>query len=173
MKMNTFRILKRQNSPLIVFATIFLTFLLTTATTTSMNNLEAVYAQQNTTKSGTFNYTQTDATRNPDWINTGNWSLTGIDSSSPTFEAVIDMVKPNGSAAHEHEVSDLAVSGQSVNQNGSTVIEGTTTITMREGPVTEEPTTITLDENTISVYFDPAKIDDHFGNQSITGSVTK
>jgi hypothetical protein len=44
---------------------------------------------------------------------------------------------------------------------------------MREGPVTDEPTTIKLDENTISVYFDPAKIDDHFGNQSITGSVTQ
>jgi hypothetical protein len=169
MKMNTFRTLKRQNN-LIVFAAGLLTFLLTT---TSLNNFEAVYAQQqNTTKSGTFNYTQTDASGNPDWINTGNWSLTGLESSSPTFEAVIDMVKPNGSAAHEHEVSDLAVSGQPSNQTGSTVIEGTTTITMREGPVTDEPTTITLSEKDISVYFDPAKIDDHFGNQSITGSVT-
>ncbi|MDR4490477.1 hypothetical protein [Candidatus Nitrosocosmicus sp. SS] len=30
--------------------------------------------------------------------------MTGINSSSPTFEAVIDMAKPDGSAAHEHEI---------------------------------------------------------------------
>jgi hypothetical protein len=83
------------------------------------------------------------------------------------------MVKPNGSAAHEHEVNNLAVSGQPTNQNSSTVIEGTTTITMRDGPVSDEPTTITLTEKDISVYFDPAKINNHFGNQSISGSVTR
>ena len=88
-----------------------------------------------------------------------------MNSSSSTFEAIIDMVKPNGSAAHEHEASDLAVSGQPTDQNGSAVTQGTTTITMREGPVIEEPTTITLSGNEISVYFDPAKIDNHFGNQ--------
>lgn len=170
MKFNILRISKNQ-STLIVSTTIFLTLLLAT-TVVLTNNFDTSYAQQqNTTKTGTFNYTQTDASGNPDWINTGNWSLAGIDSESPTFEAVISMVKPNGSAAHEHEVSDLAVSGQPSNENGSTIIEGTTTITMREGPVTEEPTTITLNETTISVYFDPEKIDDHFGNQSITGSV--
>lgn len=40
---------------------------------------------QNASKTGTFNHTQTDESGNPDWINTGNWSLTGIGSSSPTF----------------------------------------------------------------------------------------
>ncbi|MEZ5368775.1 hypothetical protein [Candidatus Nitrosocosmicus sp. SS] len=44
---------------------------------------------------------------------------------------------------------------------------------MREGPVDDEPTTITLSENDISVYFDPTEIDNHFGNQSITGSITE
>lgn len=82
------------------------------------------------------------------------------------------MVKPNGSAAHEHEVSNLVVSGQPTTQNNSTVIEGTTIITMRDAPVPDEPTTITLTEKDISVYFDPAKINNHFGNQSVTGSVT-
>ncbi len=127
---------------------------------------------QSDSKTGTFNHTQTDESGNPDWINTGNWSLTGIGSSSPAFEAVIDMVKPNGSAAHEHEVNNLSVSGQPTTQNNSTVIDGTTTITMRDAPVPDEPTTITLTEKDILVYFDPAKINNHFGNQSVTGSVT-
>jgi hypothetical protein len=42
---------------------------------------------------------------------------------------------------------------------------------MRGGPVTDEPTTINLTEESISVFFEPTKIDDHFGNQSITGTV--
>ena len=67
------------------------------------------------------------------------------------------MSKPNRSAAQEHEVSDLIVSGQLTNQNNSTVIGGTTTVTMRDGPVVDEPTILTLGEKDISVYFDPVK----------------
>ncbi|MDQ4073555.1 MAG: hypothetical protein M3162_04535 [Thermoproteota archaeon] len=161
--------LKGQKSS-IVFAILGLALLLGTL---SNGNSYIANAQQNASKTGTFNHTQTDESGNPDWINTGNWSLTGIDSPSPTFEAVIDMVKPNGSAAHDHQVSNLVVSGQPNNQNGSTVIDGTTTITMRDGPVTDEPTTITLTGKEISVFFDPAKINNHFGNQPVTGSVTE
>ncbi len=166
---NNRRKLYKQNSG-IVFAAVALVLLVGTI---SMNSLYVANAQQqNTTKTGTFNFTQTDASGNPEWINTGNWSLTGIDSTSPTFEATIDMAKPDGSAAHDHTVNNLAVSAQPTNQNNSTVIDGTTTITMRDGPVSDEPTTITLGEKDISVYFDPAKIDNHFGNQSITGTIT-
>ena len=169
MKKDNYRKSYRQNST-IVFAAVTLVLLVGTI---SMNSPYIANAQQqNTTKAGTFNYTQTDETSNPEWIITGNWSLEGIDSSSPTFDATIDMAKPNGSAAHDHTVNNLAVSAQPTNQNDSTVIEGTTTITMRDGPVSDEPTKITLGEKDISVYFDPAKIDNHFGNQSITGSIT-
>jgi hypothetical protein len=161
----------RQNSS-IVFTAVVLILAMATITIWGSSVVNA--QQQNTTKNGTFNHTQTDETGNPQWINTGNWSLTGIDSSSPTFEAVIDMAKPNGSAAHHHEVNSLSVTGRPDSQNNSTTtIQGTTTITMKDGPVANEPTTITLDGNQISLYFDPAKIDNHFGNQSIIGSVTK
>lgn len=163
--------LYRQNSS-IVFATFATTLAL--ATILMIDSPYSVDAQQqNSTKIGTFNYTQTNESGDPEWINTGNWSLTGVDSSSPTFDATIDMAKPDGSASHDHTVNNLAVSGQPSSQNNSTTIEGTTTITMREGPVTDEPTTISLSGNQISVYFDPAKIDDHFGNQSIIGTVTE
>jgi hypothetical protein len=174
MKTNTFRISKKQDSLILFTVTSLATAVLILAIVTiSFDNQFTVNAQQqNTTKTGTFNHTQTDASGNPDWINTGNWSLTGVDSSLPTFKATIDMVRPDGSAAHEHEVSNLVVSAEPTNQNNSTVIEGITTITMREGPVADEPTTITLSGKDITVYFDPVKIDDHFGNQSITGSVS-
>ncbi|MGD9535414.1 MAG: hypothetical protein AB7V56_16785 [Candidatus Nitrosocosmicus sp.] len=134
-----------------------------------------VYAQvQNITKQGTFNYTQTDTSGNPDWINTGNWSLKKSPSEVIAFDAVISMAKPNGSEEHIHRVGDLTISYAPIKQTNSTIIKGTTTITMENGFfVSEEPTTIKLGERNISVYFDTSKINNHFGNHSITGMVTQ
>ncbi|KAA2283111.1 hypothetical protein [Candidatus Nitrosocosmicus sp. SS] len=129
---------------------------------------------QNITKKGTFNYTQSDTSGNPDWTDTGNWSFKESPSVVLTFDAVINMAKPNGSEGHQHTVSDLTIPYAPFNQTNSTVIKGTTTLTMDKGTfVSEEPTTITLGEKNISVYFDPAKIKNHFGNQSIIGVVTQ
>lgn len=132
------------------------------------------YSQvQNITKKGTFNYTQSDALANPDWINTGKWSLKESPSVVFTFNAIINMAKPNGSEAHQHLINDLMIPYAPFDQANSTIIKGTTTITMDNGFfVSNEPTTITLSEKNISVYFDPTKIENHFGNQSITGVVT-
>lgn len=130
------------------------------------------FAQESDNLTGTFNHTQTDASGNVDWLNTGNWSLTGITSDSPSFDAVIDMAKPDGSAAHDHQISEFMMIGSPVSQGNETILNGTSTITMREGPVTEEPTSITLSDERISVFFEPSKIDNHFGNQSVTGTVS-
>lgn len=130
--------------------------------------------QQNITKTGIFNYTQTNTSGLPNWINTGNWSLTESPTVVLTFDAVINMVKPGGLEAQVHMVSDLVIPYAPINQPNSTVIKGTTTVTMNDGGLfySKVPTTITMNEKNISVYFDPAKIGTHFGNQSITGSVT-
>jgi hypothetical protein len=130
------------------------------------------FAQENDNLTGTFNHTQTDASGNIDWLNTGNWSLTGITSESPSFDAVIDMAKPDGSAAHDHLISEFTMIGSPVSQSNETILNGTSTITMREGPVSEEPTVITLSDESISVFFEPSKIDDHFGNQPVTGTMS-
>ena len=128
--------------------------------------------QQNITKTGFFNYTQTDTLANPDWIDTGNWSLTESPTIVLTFEAVINMVKPDGSEAHEHVIRDLVIPYAPINQTNFTIIKGTTTITISDGLFySKVPTTITLNEKNISVYFHPSKIGTHYGNQSITGSV--
>jgi hypothetical protein len=130
--------------------------------------------EQNITREGTFNYIQTNTSGALDWINTGNWSLKESPSTVLTFDAVINMTKPNGSEAHQHRVSDLRIPYAPINQTNSTIIQGTTTITMNNGFfVSAEPTTITLSGKNISVYFDPAKVENHFGNQSISGVVTQ
>jgi hypothetical protein len=160
-----------------VFAIVVLALSLSLGVVVTVSN-ETLYFvnahQQNITKTGTFNHTQTDISGNPDWINTGNWSLTESPTLVLAFDAVIDMVKPDGSEAHEHVVRDLVIPYAPIDLTNSIIIKGTTTITMNDGGLfySKVPVTITLNEKNISVYFDPAKIGTHFGNQSITGSVT-
>lgn len=145
---------------------------LVTVSGASISSSSLSFAQESDNLAGIFNHTQTNASGDVDWLNSGNWSLTGITSESPSFEAVIDMAKPDGSAAHDHQVSEFTLIESSVSPGNETILNGTSTITMREGPVTEEPTIITLSGESISVFFDPSKIDDHFGNQSVTGTVS-
>ena len=121
------------------------------------------------TKAGVFNHTQTDSSGNTTWINSGNWSMTGINSSSPSLTAIIEMAKPNGSAGHEHEINDFKLIGSPVIENQTIHLNGTSTITMRDGPVTNEPTVIALSQEKIDIYFDPEDIKNHFENQSISG----
>ena len=121
------------------------------------------------TKAGVFNYTQTDSSGNTTWINSGNWSITRINSSSPSLTAIIEMAKPNGSAGHEHEINDFKLIGSPVIENQTIHLNGTSTITMRDGPVTNEPTVIALSLEKIDIYFDPEDIKNHFENQSISG----
>ena len=121
------------------------------------------------TKASVFNHTQTDSSGNTTWINSGNWSMTGINSSSPSLTAIIEMAKPNGSAGHEHEINDFKLVGSPVIENQTIHLNGTSTITMRDGPVTNEPTVIALSQEKIDIYFDPEDIKNHFENQSISG----
>ena len=132
--------------------------------TTSVTN-----GQVGDTKAGVFNHSQTDSSGTTTWINSGNWSMTGINSSSPSFTAIIEMAKPNGSAGHEHEVNDFKLIGSPVLENQTIHLNGTSTITMRDGPVTNEPTVIALSQGKIDIYFDPDNINNHFENQSISG----
>ena len=142
-------------------------FLATIALT--INNHSNVEAQQTDSKTGIFNHTQTDFTGNTSWINSGNWSINALNSSNPSFTAVIEMSKPNGSAGHEHEISNFNLTQAPIVDGEVINLNGTSTITMRNGPVTNLTTIIALYNESIDVYFDPERIDNHFENQSISG----
>ena len=53
--------------------------------------------------------------------------------------AIIEMAKPNGSAGHEHEINDFKLIGSLVIENQTIHLNGTSTITMRGGPVKMNP----------------------------------
>jgi hypothetical protein len=84
------------------------------------------------------------------------------------------MVMTNGSALHDHEIYDFKLTNMTMPNNTTTVYNGTATITMREGPVTNVPVSIkSMESKAISIWVDPAMINNHFGNTPIFGTIEK
>jgi hypothetical protein len=58
--------------------------------------------------------------------------------------------------------------------NATIVYNGTTTITMKNGPVQNVPISVTaMEGDVISIWIDPSKIENHFGNTPIYGTILK
>ena len=90
------------------------------------------------------------------------------------FNTIFDMVMLNGTALHKHQISNFTLTGMSKPSENISVYNGTATITMKEGPVNDIPISIrTLNNNIISIWVDPAKTMNHFGNTPIYGSITQ
>jgi hypothetical protein len=113
--------------------------------------------------------------------NTTSWIVSGVfrmdnmsgtaQSSSPTFNSSFYMVKTDGTALHKHDIYDLQLTGQPSKSGNSTIFNGTSTVTMRDGPVPDVPTSITLmDDSAVSIWFDPNKVNNHFGDTLIYGT---
>jgi hypothetical protein len=145
--------------------------------------------------SGTIASVQNDKDGKPAWIVSGLWrgSLINLTSSAAmmssssanttasktnlptaTFNSVFNMVMLNGSALHKHQISNVTLTGMSMPNEKTVVYNGTATITMKEGPVNDVPVSIrTLNDNVISIWVDPAKTMNHFGNTPIYGTITQ
>jgi hypothetical protein len=145
--------------------------------------------------SGTIATVQNDKDGKPAWIVSGLWrgSLTNLTSGAAmmsssgansttsktnlptaTFNSVFNMVMLNGSALHKHQISNFTLTGISMPNEKINVSNGTATITMKEGPVNDVPISIrTFDDNVISIWVDPAKTMNHFGNTPIYGTITQ
>jgi hypothetical protein len=58
--------------------------------------------------------------------------------------------------------------------NTTAVFNGTSTVTMKDGPVTSVPTSVTdMGNNVVSIYLDSAAVNNHFGDTPIYGTITK
>ncbi|UVS68788.1 hypothetical protein [Nitrososphaera viennensis] len=87
------------------------------------------------------------------------------------FIARFEMVQPNGTAAHEHNVTDLKASDVTL-ENNTLTINGTATVTLKGGPVEDVPVTIRILDNTVlALTIGPDKVDNHFGADPIYGTV--
>ncbi len=69
---------------------------------------------------------------------------------------------------HKHIVSDFKISGEPIVTNNSTTFNGTSTVTMNDGPVKDVSTSIKFtDKSAVSLWFDTSKTKSHFGNTVI------
>jgi len=145
---------------------------------------------------GTIASLQNDENGNSTWIVSGLWegSLTnktqgGMDNQSTatanasaatanlpnaTLHSKFNMVMTNGSAMHDHEISDFMLTDISMPDNSTRIYNGTMTITMKQGPVSDVPISIKeMDSNAVNIWIDPTKINNHFGNTPIYGVIAK
>jgi hypothetical protein len=122
-----------------------------------------------------------------EWIISGDWMMetgsqndtatsnaTGMISNVAGFDAILHMVMLDGSAMHNHEISNFTQMGDATfdSATNTTTITGTITITMREGPVPNVPTTIQIaQDQVIAISPDPAALENHFGTEPIYGIV--
>ena len=134
---------------------------------------------------GTIASLQNDENGNLTWILSGNWrtniltQLIGnpIENSSsaglPLFDAFFDMVLTNGSAKHQHRITNFTLTGASLSNNNMTLVfNGTSTVTMKDGPIENVLSNMTiLDNSTVSIWLDPTLTNDHFGETPIYGTV--
>ena len=115
-------------------------------------------------------------TGNVDWLMSGNWRslLTGdptgdpilSNQSSGAFTAAIEMIKPDGTDRHTHALTQFVVTDRTQNaDNNSTIINGTSTISLLEGPAVDIPTTIERSNNwnVFVIIIDPESVNYHFG----------
>lgn len=122
-----------------------------------------------------------DADGNPAWLLGGHWQISYASNSSAIggttsgnvsdFNAMFHMVMLNGSAMHSHELSNFTQTEEATFNTtaNSTTYVGTSTITMREGPVNDVGTRITISDLVLRMELDPTMIDNHFGNSPIYG----
>jgi hypothetical protein len=135
---------------------------------------------------GTIASLQNDENGNPTWIVSGLYKASlsmnnktqdgAVTSSLPnaTVDSKFNMVMTNGSAMHDHEIYDFTLTDMSMPNNSTTVFNGTATITMRQGPVPDVPVSIrAMENNAVSIWVEPTKINNHFGNTPIFGTVEK
>ncbi len=142
-------------------------------------------------KFGMISSIQNDEQGEPAWIVSGHWMMEmaspqndtttgtsdatgGSISNIASFDATLHMVMLNGSALHNHEISNFAQTAEATfdSSTNSTTITGTATVTMREGPVPNVPTKIEIAQDiVIAISPEPAALENHFGDTPIYGIV--
>jgi hypothetical protein len=134
---------------------------------------------------GTIASLQNDEKGNPSWIASGYWrtnilaQLTGLPSENSSlgdpslFDASFDMVLTNGSAKHQHSITNFTLAGASLSNNNMTLVfNGSSTVSMNDDPVENVLSNITImNYDVVSIWLDPAATDNHFGDTPIFGTV--
>ncbi len=118
----------------------------------------------------------------PAWVVAGHWMMTNDTSGTNAtetsstnitdFHAGFYMTMLDGSAQHTHEIYNFTQLEPGTTEGNETTVVGTTTVTLREGPVHDVDTEITISGgNIIAISIDQEQTDNHFGDTPIYGMV--
>lgn len=154
------------------------------------------FGQQPFAQAGNFSFgpiasIQNNESGQPAWVVLGFWrsNLLSFNETTTTtntensegnasslaaaaiFNANLRMIMLNGSGAHTHVITNFILSNVSSNENGTTTYTGNSTVSMPEAPIVDVPTTIKVSGEVISIFPDPSKVNQHFGNTPIYGAV--
>jgi len=128
---------------------------------------------------GTIANVQVNESGKPTWILSGVWRLiippfdvtSSHQPTSAIFRAHFEMIKTNGKEMHSHSIYSFKLTHTSIN-NLATVFSGIATVTMKDGPHIGVPISISiLNQRAMSIWIDPTKTNNHFGNAPIYGTV--
>ncbi len=144
-------------------------------TTYAQSNQSSSSSSSNTTatsdKTGTITSVQNDPADT--WKLSGTWNLNDLNSNSPTFTSTFSMMKLDGSAMHKHTINNVKLAGNPTKASTRSTYNGIATVSMKQGPVSNVPISITLSDNgNTSIMIDPKTTNNHFGNTPIEGKVT-
>ena len=160
----------------ILLATVLISGLSIGATAIAANAQGSTNTTSGNSLKGSLTSIQTDD-NNTSWIVSGAFRMDNISSTtisattSPIFNASFYMMKTDGTTPHKHDIYDLQLTGQPSTKDNSTIFNGTSTVTMKDGPVQDVPTSVALmGDSAVSVWLDPAKVNKHFGDTLIYGT---
>ena len=81
------------------------------------------------------------------------------------------MIMIDGSTPHNHAITNFKLINTS-EENGVKTFNGTSTLNLIEDPVIDVPTSIKLlGKGVISIWIDPSKVEEHYGNYPIYGVI--
>ncbi|WP_148687463.1 hypothetical protein [Candidatus Nitrosocosmicus hydrocola] len=111
-----------------------------------------------------------------EWVLAGIWraslpnstDISNNNTNGTTFNAAIEMIRPDGTARHTHTLTDFTILDiSSESGSNSTVFNGTSTISLADGPALDIPTSVKLSNNDlITIWIDPQSVNNHFGDSS-------
>ena len=115
-----------------------------------------------------------DENDSTEWVLTGIWraslpnstEISNNNTNGTTFNAAIEMIKLDGTARHTHTLTDftlLDISSES--DSNSTIFNGTSTVSLADGPALDIPTSVKLSNNNfITIWIDPQSVNNHLGD---------
>jgi hypothetical protein len=129
----------------------------------------------NNLEQGTIASLQNNESGQQTWLLTGRWNMSKSATDLPIFNASITMAKLDGSMKHKHTISTKDTSNGTMTGNATSAnvtFNGTATVSMDKGSIVRDvPVSIKIRHSVMSLWIDPSKVSNHFGNTPIYGTV--